>query len=660
MGLCVFFASHVVFSQNARILASNSPNTSVESPTVLLKWYTDSLFYEEGVVIYRKKVSSLTWTKLNAEPLLRNDKIGDSLVARDSIYESFVGIVREATQKQLTESIFIINLLVLSFQDDEFADFLGLYYRDNSVDWGETYEYKIYRISGGREILIGSSRPIEVKPFEKEPPVDSFTVFQKEKDLFLDWRFEPERFYAINIYRTASDSLVEKKVNSRPVLLAEAEDSLGNTAYPSPKFKDVGLREGIEYTYQLEGLGFFGQPLQRTKPITLTLDDVTPPPPPINLEGKADSMKVHLKWENPTAPDVRDIKIFRSPLSDGPFESILSTTDQNRYDDSLSIPGPYYYYVSSFDHFGNEAPSRTIFVEVQDVIPPSSPKGLAIVADTGKLHLQWRANTEPDLAGYLLYRTVNRNDDKRYVLLNSEPLKENEYHQELPKNVKNEFFYYVVAVDTSYNKSKPSAFATGQMPDVFPPERPFIKTVSYTEEAIVLRWIPNVDQDLRGYRLERLDTLQSQEYSSMHQDLLSTSASEFIDREAKLNTHYFYRLMAYDSVGNKSLPSAPVYAFRKGSETDLAMSIEFQLKSKKKKKKKRTNLTWELTSEPSGFLGFVVYRGISEKALKPLTGLLQDKSFTDKNTSGNQYYYQIRGFLDDGQVVKSVAKNKGR
>jgi len=41
-----------------------------------------------------------------------------------------------------------------------------------------------------------------------------------------------------------------------------------------------------------------------------------------------------------------------------------------------------------------------------DTFPPAAPKGLNAVATAGSINLIWEANSEPDLAGYFIWRGV--------------------------------------------------------------------------------------------------------------------------------------------------------------------------------------------------------------------------------------------------------------
>jgi hypothetical protein len=63
--------------------------------------------------------------------------------------------------------------------------------------------------------------------------------------------------------------------------------------------------------------------------------------------------------------------------------------------------------------------SSPVDIEVKDVFPPSVPVGLAAVATTGEngagtaIDLNWQPNSEPDLAGYVVYRREGAGEWRR-------------------------------------------------------------------------------------------------------------------------------------------------------------------------------------------------------------------------------------------------------
>ncbi len=70
-------------------------------------------------------------------------------------------------------------------------------------------------------------------------------------------------------------------------------------------------------------------------------------------------------------------------------------------------------------------PSDPICVTPKDTFPPAAPKGLTAVGDTGAVNLVWDANTESDLAGYVVLRAEAPGDNMQPLMRDS--IRENRY-----------------------------------------------------------------------------------------------------------------------------------------------------------------------------------------------------------------------------------------
>ncbi|MFL6280434.1 MAG: fibronectin type III domain-containing protein [Vicinamibacterales bacterium] len=101
-------------------------------------------------------------------------------------------------------------------------------------------------------------------------------------------------------------------------------------------------------------------------------------------------------------------------------------------------------------------PSEPVCLTPRDTFPPAAPKGLSIVAGTGTMNLGWDANTEPDLAGYLILRGEAPGDTLQP--LTPAPITATSYEDKAVKpGVR--YIYSIVAVDKASppNRSAPSA-----------------------------------------------------------------------------------------------------------------------------------------------------------------------------------------------------------
>jgi predicted small lipoprotein YifL len=91
----------------------------------------------------------------------------------------------------------------------------------------------------------------------------------------------------------------------------------------------------------------------------------------------------------------------------------------------------------------------------KDVFPPATPKGLAAVAAPDGVQLVWDANTEPDLAGYIVLRAGS--PDETLQPLTPLPIRDTVY-RDTAVTAGASYWYAIVAVDSASpaNSSPPS------------------------------------------------------------------------------------------------------------------------------------------------------------------------------------------------------------
>jgi hypothetical protein len=108
--------------------------------------------------------------------------------------------------------------------------------------------------------------------------------------------------------------------------------------------------------------------------------------------------------------------------------------------------------------------SPTVEAAPIDTFAPAAPTGLSIGPAPGRLSLFFAANSESDIAGYLIYRSTDPNLPKnQWTLLTTTLLTRTTFADENVDPGKT-YYYYVVAVDTSDNKSQPSEVVSDPAP----------------------------------------------------------------------------------------------------------------------------------------------------------------------------------------------------
>ncbi|MEP6915306.1 MAG: hypothetical protein ABJC89_06645 [Acidobacteriota bacterium] len=107
-----------------------------------------------------------------------------------------------------------------------------------------------------------------------------------------------------------------------------------------------------------------------------------------------------------TAPPALSFNVYKrdaaAPISSGP----IATTEYERT--GVTFGSEECFVVRTVETIAAIAiesePSAQVCVTPRDTFAPAPPKGLAIVAGTGTINLSWDANTEADLAGYIVLR----------------------------------------------------------------------------------------------------------------------------------------------------------------------------------------------------------------------------------------------------------------
>ena len=123
----------------------------------------------------------------------------------------------------------------------------------------------------------------------------------------------------------------------------------------------------------------------------------------------------------------------------------------------LAFGTTYYFAMSVGDEVGNWSALSNVAVLSWslDTSPPAVPIGLAATFKNGSVHLAWAANTEPDLAGYNIYRSASVAGP--FARINGSVETDTAYDDAGPPASGGLAWYEVAALDQSGNQSAASA-----------------------------------------------------------------------------------------------------------------------------------------------------------------------------------------------------------
>lgn len=230
--------------------------------------------------------------------------------------------------------------------------------------------------------------------------------------------------------------------------------------------------------------------------------------------------------------------------------------------------GRYLYRVRPVDASHNVGAWSAAFpvVEVYDVTPPAVPSLVSVSGGEHEVTLRWRANREPDLSGYRIWRArsaaelvdVRRRPVHAVAFPNAPTGTEVWTDAGLAAGV--DVAYRIAAVDTTGNVSVPTAVATARPVDTVPPNPTVWRSAEWGRDgrrpAVILAW--EVDESGLRCRLERradiartwtsLTGWLAAEEPRAHDD--AAHAFRHVDATADPGRRWFYRVRVRDASGN--------------------------------------------------------------------------------------------------------------
>ena len=620
---------------------------------VKLKWVYEYLYHPEGFNVYRSSESA-AWTKLNSAPIIPKKSLpsGHGLNKEEADLHAALVV---SPYEELKVSIIRAFVLIKAIYSNELAGYSGIMYHDKTAQKGVTYTYKLTLINGGSDEDLGQPKEILCSEYSKPMPPENLTLNRKKKYITFNWKPELYRYYGVDIFKKEVGEGDYEKITTigpRAIQPKSAKTYNENSVF----FVDTNIVYEKGYLYKFQAVDYFNQRSEMSAEVAAPMKDFVPPQMPFGLKLTPNSLlrNMNVAWEAIDEADLAGYNIYTSENPDSSFTKVnseLISKDIKSIDvDGVGVGG-HYFSVSSVDMAGNETSSGLMFAEVKDVEPPSAPQNFSSEAISGAIKLEWTANSESDLLGYYIQKSLNHKnqEDNRYINVNASPTIETNYTESLSKNIKNKFVYRVVAIDTNFNRSQPSINSLAQMPDVNPPLTPVIKNVYLQEENIRVDWLKNADNDLNGYNLYRSGLGDSVAKEQVNVSLISPTTATYLDRRADQGASYLYSIEAVDLTGNVSMqsntfkieiPKAPVV------DTITISKANYNAN------KKQITVQWD-EIKTQEMKGYVVYLTDVSGILKPGSGLSDYTEFKVKKELNTAIEIEVRGYTINGEIIKS-------
>jgi len=200
----------------------------------------------------------------------------------------------------------------------------------------------------------------------------------------------------------------------------------------------------------------------------------------------------------------------------------------------------YAYTVTAVDRYGFESDQSGYY----DVVPPTAPTNVSATVQASSVILDWSltSNTEPDLAGFNVYRKSGQD----WIKMGSTSAVVKTYTDADLKN--GEYYYRITAFDQAGNESLPSNEATAAVKIVVP-NVPIALAVSVVPTGKALRASWQAAEGAVAYNLYR-STTSGAAYIRVNTSPITVL--NYTDRGLTNGIAYYYVVAATDDLGNES------------------------------------------------------------------------------------------------------------
>jgi len=410
---------------------------------------------------------------------------------------------------------------------------------------------------------VATVGPVKVAEDAGPPAATALTATAEPRGVILKWQTAARApalpAFGYTVERSASGA--REMLTLHPQLLTIDK----GTANP---FIDHAPRVETDVNYHLRLVDVLGVP---STPATVHVNspDFAAGAPPSGLAAKAGRGVVQLSWTAPASSRASGLMVERSQLADGPYEWLTPkglSPQTARFEDHDVHPGASYYYRVRTVTPGGALGAAPDPVQAQALAPSAlaAPEGVAAQVGTSQVVLTWNALPGEDLAGYIVER---RADDRspRWGRLNSRLVPGTRYLDLIGAGSGGSFEYRVTAVATDEGVSAPSGVLRVALRNSDPPAPPVMLAISGAEGRVQIRFAP-AEPAGKTTQVALLRADSAAAAGLVVGAPVSASAGTLVDEWVHPGQAYWYRLVAFDKDGNRSVESDS-YSVRVGAVT---------------------------------------------------------------------------------------------
>jgi fibronectin type 3 domain-containing protein len=492
-------------------------------------------------------------------------------------------------------------LKILAHARLKIAIIAGLAYDDQSVSNGTTYYYRINSVnaSGSDIATLASDISVTAGVPVMPPAPTGISSRVGDSQVLLIWNDLPQAI-GFNIFRSTNAAGPYTLINELPSVSRFQYDPEGipistdsafyngfldfqrwdsATGLPTTHMVNgaaiSGPGNGTTYYYRVSSLDILGNQSPQSAPsVSATPVDKTPPMVPSGITVTSDdpASSLQIKWtkvnrdvqNHVEIPPVSGYKVYRYESPGDPTTGATQVggliphpanpgiTEVTFTDSDPILRPPYgektfWYRVEAVDA-ANNAGSRSAAAggNLKDITPPSPPKNVDAEGFDDYILVSWDLNSEPDMDGYMIYRSLchlgqwidcQRSTAKLLELpyevcsgpfmligylsqadakgMDSSTIGRPYFEDHtVPKGSPICYAYLIKALDKAQNMSGEfpipnlltEEIVCQRLRDKTPPEPAFISKLMARDASILIEWIGPPVQDIKAYHVYRSES----------------------------------------------------------------------------------------------------------------------------------------------------------
>jgi autotransporter-associated beta strand protein len=440
------------------------------------------------------------------------------------------------------------------------------FYSDAGVTGNATYWYRVRAFNAVGNAPYSFQASVSIAPPSNVPYPGAYLVATNQAEVYLYWYDYSNSSGNVTGYK------IERApdVSGNPGTWTEIATVGGYNYYSS--YSDTGVIPNSTYWYRVRAYNVVGDSPSYSSPISMVIG-----PPlyaPYSLYGYVNATnqaQVDLYWYdyNNYSGSVAGYKIERAPDvsgNPGTWTEIATVSGYNyysSYSDTAVIPNSTYWYrVRAYNVIGGSDYSYPTSIVVGPPLYAPYPGAYLVITNQPEIHLYWYdySNYSGSVAGYKLERALDVSGSPGAWAEIATVARDNYY------------YYYSSYTDTvapttatywyrvrAYNVIGDSpAYSSPISIGVAPPAAPNYLNASLpsTSREVDLFWYSNSGTEA-GYKVERApDVGGSPGTWTVVATTVGQYNTSYNDTTVETNTTYWYRVLAYNVVGD----SAPSYA----------------------------------------------------------------------------------------------------